>query len=210
MDTAFAIKFLGALFAIMNPVSNLPIFLSVTEGASRDTQRSIALRTAFFALASGAVFALAGASILKVFGITLDDFRTAGGLLLLLIALNMVNGDPSKSHHGTKNEISSYPDPSEVAFYPLTFPIIIGPGTIATLIVFAGQAQGLPDRIAFAAVFGGLVGVLGVVFYFAADLGGYLGTTARAIMSRLMGMILAAIAIDMIATGLKALLPGLT
>lgn len=209
MDTAFAIKLFGALFAIMNPISNLPIFLGVTEGAPPTTQRAIALRTALFSLIMGAVFALAGSQVLKLFGISINDFRTAGGLVLMLIALNMLNGEHSQSHHGTTGEKASYPDPSSVAFYPLTFPIIIGPGTIATLIVFAGQANSTPDKIALAVVFGGLVALLGVVFFFAADIGKYLSDTARAIMSRLMGMILAAIAIEMIATGLKALLPGL-
>ena len=209
MDTAYAIKLFGALFAIMNPISNLPIFLGVTEGAPVATQRAIALKVALYALVMGAVFSLAGSAVLKLFGITIADFRTAGGLVLLLIALNMLNGDHSSSHHGSEGEQQNFPDAASVAFYPLTFPIIIGPGTIATLIVFAGQAETAADKIAFGAVFAGLVALLGVVFYFAADIGKHLSETARAIMSRLMGMILAAIAVGMITTGLKDLLPGL-
>ena len=209
MDTAYAIKLFGALFAIMNPISNLPIFLGVTEGASVATQRAIALKVALYALVMGAVFSLAGSAVLKLFGITIADFRTAGGLVLLLIALNMLNGDHSSSHHGSEGEQENFPDAASVAFYPLTFPIIIGPGTIATLIVFAGQAETAADKIAFGVVFAGLVTLLGLVFYFAADIGKHLSETARAIMSRLMGMILAAIAVGMITTGLKDLLPGL-
>ena len=209
MDTAYAIKLFGALFAIMNPISNLPIFLGVTEGASVATQRAIALKVALYALVMGAVFSLAGSAVLKLFGITIADFCTAGGLVLLLIALNMLNGDHSSSHHGSEGEQENFPDAASVAFYPLTFPIIIGPGTIATLIVFAGQAETAADKIAFGVVFAGLVTLLGLVFYFAADIGKHLSETARAIMSRLMGMILAAIAVGMITTGLKDLLPGL-
>lgn len=209
MDTEFAIKFFGALFAIMNPVSNLPIFLATTEGAPIATQKTIGLKVALFSLIMGAVFAISGSAVLKLFGITIDGFRTAGGLVLLLIALNMLQGDGHSSHHGTEGEQENYPDAASVAFYPLTFPIIIGPGTIATLIVFAGQANTMPDRIAYGAVFGGLVALLGLTFYFAADIGKFLSQTARAIMSRLMGMILAAIAVEMITTGLKALWPGL-
>ena len=209
MDTAYAIKLFGALFAIMNPISNLPIFLGVTEGASVATQRAIALKVALYALVMGAVFSLAGSAVLKLFGITIADFRTAGGLVLLLIALNMLNGDHSSSHHGSEGEQEDFPDAASAAFYPLTFPIIIGPGTIATLIVFAGQAETAADKIAFGVVFAGLVTLLGLVFYFAADIGKHLSETARAIMSRLMGMILAAIAVGMITTGLKDLLPGL-
>lgn len=209
MDTGFAITFFGALFAIMNPITNLPVFLSVTDGAPVATQRQIALKTALYSLVLGAGFAVAGTQLLNLFGISVDDFRVAGGLVVLLIALNMLNGNESSSHHGTGAEKGSYPAPDTVAFYPLTFPIIVGPGTITTLIIFAHRAKTLPDKVAFSVVFAGLVGLLGLTFFFAPVLARHLSGTARVIMSRLMGMILAAIAIGMITDGLKTLLPGL-
>lgn len=209
MDFNFAITLFGALFAIMNPVTNLPVFLSVTSGAPAEVQRRIALKVAFYSFVMGAVFAIAGSQVLDLFGISVDDFRVAGGLVVLLIALNMLNGEQSSSHHGTDTEQTAYPAPQTVAFYPLTFPIIIGPGTITTLIVFAHQVKDSADGIVFAAVFTGLVALLGLVFYNAPALGAHLSGTARVIMSRLMGMILAAIAVGMMADGLKALLPGL-
>ncbi len=209
MDSVFAIKLFGALFAIMNPISNLPVFLSVTEGAPVPVQRQIALKVALFALIMGAVIALAGNQVLTLFGISIDDFRVAGGIVVLMIGLGMLHGTDNSTHHGSSSEQAAYPDAATVAFYPLTFPIIIGPGTITTLIVFWGQASGPADKITFGLVFGALVAMLAVAFWFAADLGRLLSASARVIMSRLMGMILAAIAIDMIATGLKALLPGL-
>jgi len=209
LDTSFAITFFGALFAIMNPVTNLPVFLSVTDGAPVTVQRQIAVKTALYSLVLGAGFAVAGSQLLTLFGVSVDDFRVAGGLVVLLIALNMLNGKESSSHHGTGAEKDSYPAPDTVAFYPLTFPIIVGPGTITTLIIFAHRAETLPDKIAFGVVFAGLVGLLGLVFYFAPVLARHLSGTARVIMSRLMGMILAAIAIGMITDGLKTLLPGL-
>ena len=209
MDFSFAITFFGALFAIMNPVTNLPVFLSVTDGATPEIQHRIALKTALYCLVLGAVFAVGGRQVLNLFGISVDDFRVAGGLVVLLIALNMLNGEQSSSHHGTDREQSDYPAPQTVAFYPLTFPIIVGPGTITTLIIFSHQVDGPANMIAYAVVFTGLVGLLGLVFYNAPALGAHLSGTARVIMSRLMGMILAAIAVAMMADGLKALLPGL-
>lgn len=209
MDPEFAIKFFGAIFAIMNPITNLPIFLGVTEGAPPHVQRAIALKTATFVAVMGVIIALAGSAILKLFGISVDDFRVAGGLVVLLIGLNMLNGDESSSHHGTDGEKADYPDAATVAFYPLTFPILMGPGTITTLILFASQARDGNHWIAYFAVFGAVVAAIATVFWFAGDIGKHLTGTAKVIMSRLMGMILAAIAIDMIATGLKALLPGL-
>lgn len=209
MDHVFAVKMFGALFAIMNPVTNLPIFLSVTAGAPVALQRQTALKVALFSLIMGAVFAVGGTQVLTLFGISIDDFRVAGGLVVLMIGLNMLNGSESTSHHGSDNEKADYPSSATVAFYPLTFPIIIGPGTITALILFAGQADSTNDRITYAAVFVGLVALLAVTFWFGGTLGRMMPASARVVMSRLMGMILAAIAVDMIAGGLKALLPGL-
>ncbi|TLP58334.1 MarC family protein [Parasedimentitalea maritima] len=209
MDSSFAITFFGALFAIMNPVTNLPIFLSVTEQAPLEVQRKIAVKIAIYSLILGGSFAVVGTQVLNLFGISVDDFRLAGGLVLLLIALNMLNGEQSSSHHGTTGEQNAFPSAESVAFYPLTFPIIVGPGTITTLIIFSHKAQTATQMIAFAGVFAGLVALLGLVFYNAPTFAKHLSGTARVIMSRLMGMILAAIAVGMLTDGLKALLPGL-
>ncbi|MFV0333300.1 MAG: MarC family protein [Tropicimonas sp.] len=209
MEPDFAIKFFGALFAIMNPITNLPVFLGITEGASTHVQRMIALKAASYIAIMGVAFALAGSALLKLFGISVDDFRVAGGLVVLLIALNMLSGSESASHHGSEGEQETFPEADTVAFYPLTFPLMVGPGTITTLILFSQQVQGLGGWAIYFAVFGVIVASVAVVFWFAGDLGKHLSGTAKVIMSRLMGMILAAIAVEMIATGLKALLPGL-
>ncbi len=209
MDSGFVVAFFGALFAIMNPITNLPIFLSVTQGVTPKVQRKIALKTALYSLILGGAFAVAGTQVLNLFGISVDDFRVAGGLVVLLIALNMLNGSESRSHHGTDTEKQDYPAPETVAFYPLTFPIIVGPGTITTLILFAHQAKDVVHMLAFAAVFFGIVALLAITFWNAPLLARHLSGTARVVMSRLMGMILAAIAVGMMADGLKALLPGL-
>ena len=209
MDTFMAVKFFGALFAIMNPLSNLPVFLSVTEGADTRARQAIALRVALYCLVLGSAFAILGDAVLTFFGITVDDFRVAGGLVVLLIGLNMLNGSDSDAHHGTKAEKAGFGDLSAVAFYPLTFPILVGPGTITTLILYRQQASGPEELVQYFAVFAGVVALLAVTFLFAGRFAGFLSQTTRAIMTRLMGMILAAIAVEMIASGLKVLLPGL-
>ncbi|MEM9843430.1 MAG: MarC family protein [Pseudomonadota bacterium] len=209
MDAFSAIKFLGALFAIMNPISNLPIFLSATAGATPAQQRAIAFRVVVYCLGLGAAFAVLGDAALRFFGISIDDFRVAGGLVVLLIGLQMLNGHDSTAHHGTSHEKSNFPDTASVAFYPITFPILVGPGTITTLILYRQQADGPAELLAYAAVFAGVVLSIGIVFSMAGKLGGYLSETGRVIMTRLMGMILAAIAVEMITSGLVVLLPGL-
>jgi len=209
MDTAFFIKALGALFAIMNPFMTLPVFLSLTDGASRAGQRRVAFAVTGFSAALCAVIALAGLQILGFFGISVDDFRVAGGLVLLLISLGMLHGTGSSVHHGTADEQAHQAQLDAIAFYPLSFPMIVGPGTITTIVIFTGQANGMAEYGALAAALVAVLASLALVLYFAASIGQFMSQTLRVIMIRLMGMILAAISVEMIAAGLKAILPGL-
>lgn len=209
MDPAFGLRFFGALFAIMNPLMVLPLFLAQTDGFGVADQRQTAISVTFYALAMCAVVAVAGAHILAFFGVRIDDFRLAGGLVLAIIALNMLNGAGNPAHEGGASETLAAPRIDAVAFYPLTFPMIVGPGTITTLLVFVQDARSPVDYAVFAGVVVAVVAVLGVVLYFAASIGQHLSATLRVIISRLMGMILLAISVSMLATGLKALLPGL-
>ncbi|MEX0279331.1 MAG: MarC family protein [Ruegeria sp.] len=209
MDTTLAVGFFGALFAIMNPITNLPVFLSVTDGLSPADQRKVAAKTAIYCLILGGAFAAIGNQTLGLFGISVDDLRVAGGLVVLMIGLNMLNGNQSTSHHGTQGERESYPEPDTVAFYPLAFPILVGPGTITTLILYAHHIKSAVDTVVYAGVFLIVLLLLFVTFWNASAISKRLSENARVIMSRFMGMILSAIAIGMIAAGLKVLLPGL-
>ncbi|WP_170603792.1 MarC family protein [Ruegeria arenilitoris] len=209
MDTTLAVGFFGALFAIMNPVTNLPVYLSVTDGLQPAEQRKVAIKTITCCLVLGGTFAAIGNQALGLFGISVDDLRVAGGLVVLMIGLNMLNGTQSTSHHGTEGERQSYPEPETVAFYPLAFPILVGPGTITTLILYAHHIKNATDIIVYASVFLIVLLLLFVTFWNASTLAKHLSVHARVIMSRFMGMILSAIAIGMIAAGLKVLLPGL-
>lgn len=209
MDTFSAIKFFGALFAIMNPVSNLPIFLSVTEGATSAQRRSVAIKLCLYCVLLGAVFAVAGNAVLNLFGISIDDFKVAGGLVVLMIGLNMLHGNESSSHHGSATEQASFPDETAVAFYPLAFPILVGPGTITTLIVYRKEATTNAELALYAGIFVALSVLVAFVFAAGGQLEKYLSSSARVIMTRLMGMILLAISVEMITGGLRVLLPGL-
>lgn len=212
MDFAFATKFLGALFAIMNPFINLPIFLAMTADKSVAEQRSMARVILLYTAVMCVIISLAGRYILGFFGITIDSFRVAGGLVLLGIALSMLNGQPITSHERGEQEKraedSASPDNS-IAFYPMTFPMIVGPGTIATLIVYASQSHQVEHYISFGVVLLAVLLALFVVLFFAATIGKLLSSKIRVVMTRLMGMILAAIAVEMVFDGAKAMLPGL-
>ncbi len=209
MDFTFALKFFGALFAIMNPISGLPVFMSLTEGATPAVQRAIAVKVAVYIAVIGVITAFAGSAVLSFFGISIHDLQVAGGLVVMGIAFSMLNGSPSSMHHGSQSEQSGFSSSSSIAFYPLAFPLMMGPGALTTLILFAGQAKGVLDWIGYFIAFGVVTLSVGVVFALSGVLGKYLSDSARMIVSRVMGLILAAIAVQMIVAGVRALLPGL-
>lgn len=209
MDHIELTKAFGAFFAIMNPFVNLPIFLALTTGFTVTQQRTLALKITIFSAIMCAVILFAGQKIIGFFGITVDQFRIAGGVVLAHIAWNMLNGQEIASHHGSDKEQDHMADLSGLAFYPITFPMIVGPGTIATLIIYAGHAKGMSDLLSIGAVVGAILVILFGVLFFASFFGKVLTDTMRVIMTRLMGMILLAIAVSMVVAGVKAVLPGL-
>ncbi len=204
MDPDFGIRFFGALFAIMNPLTILPLFLAMTANRSAAQQRVTGIAVAGYAAMLAVVISLGGQRILDFFSIDVDDFRVAGGLVLSMIALGMLNSAPGESDpadEGTPH--------GDDAFYPLTFPMTVGPGAITTLLVFRAEAVDAADRLTFWIVLAVMLAILTTCLFFASAIGARLSAKLRVIMSKLMGMILLAIAISMLTTGLRALLPGL-
>ena len=207
-DVAFVTKVFAALFAIMNPIANVPVFLSLTDGASDAERRRIAV-TAAIGTTLGCVLALlAGQALLDAFGLSVADFRLAGGLIVLTIALSMLQGSPSQAHAGSPQEHADT-DRESVAIYPMTIPLLVGPGTIATLIVFAHTARTNGKWLELAVGVGGFLALLAAALLSAPVIGRHLSATANAITRRLMGMILAAVAMEMIVASLRELFPGL-
>lgn len=156
-----------------------------------------------------AVILIAGQQIINFFGVAVSEFRVAGGIVLAHIAWSMLNGSNVASHRGSDKEKQKISDLSGMAFYPITFPMIVGPGTIATIIIYAGHTNSLAGLLPIALVIAVILAMLFLVLFFASFFGAVLTETMRVIMTRLMGMILLAIAVAMIFDGLKAILPGL-
>lgn len=209
MDTVFFLKVFAALFAIMSPIANLPVFLALTGDRDAAGKRAVAL-TASVALAVGtAVVFVGGEAILALFGISVDGFRLAGGLLILLIALSMLHGGESAAHAGSDAEKAHHQTVDNPGIYPLAVPMLLGPGSISTIVIFREQAKGAAQEVALLAALAAVVALLAATFLAGPLLSRLLGRTAVSIMSRLMGMILAAIAMEMMVTSLKVLLPGL-
>jgi len=209
VDQTLFLKTFASLFAIMSPIANLPVFLTLTSDRGPAFERKVATTILIGLVIGSLVIGLTGDIILKVFGISLDAFRLAGGFLILLIALDLLAGKKDNTHHGSEHEKENMKSQDNPAIYPLTVPILLGPGSISTMIIFRGQVTDFAQEVAyFAAVAAAIVLLVGT-FFAAPFLSRFIGQTANSVMSRVMGMILAAIAMEMMVDSLKVLLPGL-
>lgn len=209
MDQALFLKTFAALFAIMSPIANLPVFLALTSDRGPAFERKVAFTLLISLTIGSVVIGLTGDIILKIFGISLDAFRLAGGFLILLIALDLIRGQKTETHHGSETEKEHMQAQDNPAIYPLTVPVLLGPGSISTMIIFRGQVSSFEQEVAYVAAVAAAIAVLVATFFAAPFLSRFLGQTANSVMSRLMGMILAAIAMEMMTGSLKVLLPGL-
>ncbi|SHO64397.1 multiple antibiotic resistance protein [Pseudoxanthobacter soli DSM 19599] len=208
MDLTISMKLFAALFAIMNPLVNLPIFLALTSDQTAAERRATATTTIIAVAVGSVVCSVLGAPLLAAFGIDVNHFRLAGGLIVLLIALSMLNGTENATHSGTQAEKATFSHAAHVAIYPMATPILLGPGSISTMIVFFQRAKDAGELPAYGL---GLVGYLvffAVCLITAPWLSQFLSTTVLSVTKRLMGMILAAIAMEMLSTALGAIFPA--
>jgi multiple antibiotic resistance protein len=194
--------FMG-FFAIMNPIANVPIFLGLTADDNKQTAKAIALRSVALAFLIVTVFCVFGKMIFEVFGITLPAFRITGGLLVLLIGFHMLQGNLSSVHQldGEGNQ-KSREAALGVAVSPLAIPILAGPGTIVTAMNFSAQG-GLMCMLITIAAFAVLCLITYVFFVFGEKFVTYIGAGALGTITRLMGLLLAVIGMQMAIEGLR-------
>lgn len=208
IDLPLAAKVFAALFAIMSPLSVIPVFMTLTADLA-PSERRRTLMAMLATVGTGMIAcAVGGQALLSLFGIDIAHFRLAGGLIVLMIALSMLKGGEDSAHHGSDAERKQFRSVDNPGIYPLGLPIAFGPGTMATIIVYAHAARTAPQLA------GGSLGLVGYLAFFAASmmlapwLGARLSATALTISKRLMGIILAAIAMEMIGGALAAMFPG--
>jgi multiple antibiotic resistance protein len=196
-----ATVFMG-FFAIMNPIANVPIFLSLTDYDDEQTAAAVALKSLVLAFLIVTVFAIAGKTIFELFGITQPAFRITGGLLISLIGYQMLQGIQSSVHHPDKVDKQGYRDAAlSVAVSPLAMPILAGPGTIATAMNFS--VGGNFELAVTIAVFAILCVITYVIFVFGKKFVAFIGKSALGAITRMMGLILAVIGVQMVIDGLK-------
>jgi multiple antibiotic resistance protein len=198
-----ALSVFMAFFAIMNPIANTPIFLGLTSGDPPEIKRRVAMQALLISFILILVFVVAGRLIFTLFGITLPAFQIMGGLLVAVIGYQMLHGQQSAVHQPTAaDQKSSRTAALSVALTPLAMPILAGPGTIATAMNFASTG-GLSDVIVTIVAFAVLCVITYVFFLSGQRLLAFLGENGLNVVTRLMGLILAVIGVQMLITGLS-------
>ncbi|MBK0326862.1 MarC family protein [Rhodobacteraceae bacterium F11138] len=202
MDTSFLITAFVTLFVVIDPIGLAPLFMAMTQDIAASRRRAIAIRACLTSVVILMVFAAFGEAVLNFVGISMPAFQVAGGILLFLTALDMLFERRTKRREGQVEdaEEDEGPDPS---VFPLAIPLIAGPGSIATVILLAGQKPGIEGLALVSGIMIAVVALVFILFSLSGVLGRALGKTGTNVVTRLLGMLLAALATQFVLDGLR-------
>jgi multiple antibiotic resistance protein len=197
------------LLVIIDPPGCAPIFASLTSGTPLAHRRTMAVRSTAVAWCILIFFALLGEPLLRTLGVSLSAFRLAGGILLFKIALDMVFEKRTEKREERAKEIEGTPEAEDISVFPMAIPMIAGPGSIASIMLLSARADGLAEG---AIVLGAMTAVILltlVALLLAGPLMKLIGAKLEAMITRILGVILAALAVQFVLDGLERSLPGL-
>ena len=208
MTSGLLIKYYISLLVICNPFSSIPALLNFTQGRTAEEKKRTGIVASFAVAIILLIVTWIGSPLLAFFGIRVAAFQAAGGVVVFLLALSMLNAEVSRMKQ-TEVDKKEARHKESIAVVPLAIPLMAGPGAISTVIVTVDNAASKIDLLwlSFCAVFVALS--LGICLYFAVALEKWLGVTGINIVNRIAGLILAAIAVETLAKGLLGLFPGL-
>lgn len=199
IDTAFLITAFATLFVVVDPLGLIPLFIALTPGMSAARRRAIGLHACLIAIALLTLFGLAGEAVLGFIGISMPAFRIAGGILLFLTALDMLFERRTQRREGQTADPDH--DPS---VFPLATPLIAGPGAMATMILLVGQSgPGWAGVLAVHLVMLVVVASAFALFLISGPLERLLGRTGTMVITRLLGMLLAALSVQFVIDGVR-------
>lgn len=208
MDVTAWFAILVSLFAIVNPVGVIPTFVALTAGYTQRERRNVITKAVLVGAGVLMLFGIAGERIFEVFSITIPAFRIAGGILIFKVAFDMLQGERPKAD-STDQEIADAFDRENIGITPLGVPLLTGPGAITTVMIYLAAAQPLQDRLLiYGAV--ALVFVAAFILLFVGErLFQFMGRSGLHVFTRIMGLILAAVAVQFVLAGISSALPGL-
>ncbi|SFR40835.1 multiple antibiotic resistance protein [Yoonia tamlensis] len=201
-DITALIAAFTTMFIIIDPPGLAPVFIAMTQGMNAAQRRAIAIRACLVSACLMMVFLFLGEAVLGFIGISMDAFRIAGGILLFLTALDMLfqKRQARREDNAAEGLEEHHDDPS---VFPLALPLIVGPGAITTIILLAGQAQGASDFVAITGVILLVLFIVLLAFLASNTIERALGKTGLNILTRVLGMLLAALAVQFILDGLR-------
>ena len=207
-EYAYLVKTTIALFAIVSPLGSLPMFIAATRGWDKQARAKTTRTVAFTVFIVLMVSAFLGESILEFFGISIPSFQVGGGILLMLIAIAMMHGKQSGARQ-TEEEAHDMEARDVIAIVPLSIPLLVGPGAISSMILSAQQHPTFTGHL-FLAIPAFIVALSAwLTLQLADNITNFLGATGINVITRLMGIILTAMAVEFIARGLTGLFPQL-
>jgi multiple antibiotic resistance protein len=202
----FAVLAFTTVFFVVDPLAAVPIFLSITARDTQAKRAGMARRAALAAFCTLALFSLAGGLIFRAFGISLGAFKAAGGLLLFLMSIDMMRAQPSRTRSTAEEEQEGL-EKEDVAIVPLAIPLLSGPGAIATVMVLMSRAAWRPLAVASViAAVGCTCAIAYLLLRWASSAQRYIKKTTLHVFERVMGLLLAAVAVEFIVGGLRELL----
>jgi len=193
-----------ALFVVIDPPGCAPIYAGLTSGASHAQARAMALRATFIATIILLIFAVFGEDLLGALHIELDSFRIAGGIMLFLIALDMVFEKRTQRREERAEKVKATPEIEDVSVFPMAMPMIAGPGSIATIMLLTARAKGTDETLVVLGALGAVMLLTLLALVAAGPLMKLLGARVEAVITRLLGVLLAALAAQYVIDGLKA------
>lgn len=194
------------ILVTIDPPGLAPLFLALTSGMNRDERHQVSVRATLIAFGVLALFAIAGASILSLFGITLPAFRVAGGFLLFYIAFEMIFEKRQDRKEKTADVAITKDLIRNIAAFPLAIPLISGPGAISATVLLSGTFREPAAKAVLVGIIAVCLALTFMVFLLANRIDRLLGETGRSILTRLLGVMLAALAVQFVADGIKALM----
>jgi len=203
---ALFIKTFFGFFAVMDPIGAIPAFIGMTATNSELERRAMVLRASLAAFAVLFFFGLTQMWVFTFFGFTMGAFRVAGGLLLLLIAIDMMSAHLAGARQ-SEEEAAEGTEKADISITPLAVPLLAGPATIASVVLAFSLARGVVDYVAVCTALVLVCTASWAVLRVAGRLERLLGTTGIKVISRMMGLILASMAIQFVAEGLRDLFP---
>ncbi|MDJ0613966.1 MAG: MarC family protein [Rhizobiaceae bacterium] len=196
----------ATLFVTIDPIGLAPIFLGLTDGMNRSERLSVALRACIIALFLMTLFLVAGQAILDTMGITIHAFRVAGGLLLFYTAFEMVYGSRQERKQKDSEKAVTADQIANLAVFPLALPLIAGPGAISAAILLSSEDPSIEWQFTLFGIITAVVFLVFLAFLASQLIDRYLGVTGRMILTRLLGVLLAALSVQFVVDGLGAML----